>query len=298
VDETLEEYLQQQRLRVEAALEQLLPTSDRFPQILMEAMRYSVFAGGKRLRPILMLAATEAVGGEAAAVLPAAVALECVHTYSMIHDDLPAMDDDDYRRGKLTNHKVYGEAMAILAGDALLTHAFEFFGAPPLTEHFPATLLQQASYRLARAAGSFGMIGGQVMDITSEGKQVELEVLEYIHRHKTAALIEAAVTIGGLLGRGTAAQVQALERYGHCVGWAFQVADDILDVEGDAVLLGKKVGQDAQHGKITYPALLGLETSRQRATALMQEGIQALAEFDQRAALLRQIATYIVARNV
>jgi geranylgeranyl diphosphate synthase type II len=294
----LEDYLQQQRQRVEATLDQLLPPSDSYPALLMEAMRYSVFAGGKRLRPILTLAATEAVGGDPELVLPAAGALEYVHTYSMIHDDLPAMDDDDYRRGKLTNHKVYGEAMAILAGDALLTHAFEVLNGPPLTERFPATLLQQVSHRVARASGSFGMIGGQVMDIVSEGKQVSLEVLEYIHRHKTAALITAAVTMGGLLGGGTPEQVEALERYGHDVGWAFQIADDVLDVEGDTATLGKQVGRDAELAKVTYPALLGVDASRQRATDLMQQGIGALAEFGPRADRLRQIAAYIVSRDV
>src|SRR5947209_11946071 len=230
----LEEYLDQQRQRVEVILDQLLPPPDSYPPLLMEAMRYSVFAGGKRLRPILTLAAAEAVGGDPEMVLPAAGALEYIHTYSMIHDDLPAMDDDDYRRGKLTNHKVYGEAMAILAGDALLTHAFEILSSPLLTEHFPAVLLQQVSYHVARASGSFGMIGGQVMDIVSEGKQVPLEVLEYIHRHKTAALITASVTVGGRLGGGTAAQVQALERYGHHGGRRVQVADDLPRVEDDA----------------------------------------------------------------
>src|SRR5262249_32060732 len=160
---------ERQRQRVEVILEQLLPAPDSYPPLLVEAMRYSVFAGGKRLRPILTLAAAEAVGGDADMVLPAAGALEYIHTYSMIHDDLPAMDDDDYRRGKLTSHKVYGEAMAILAGDALLTHAFEVLNGPPLTERFPAALLQQVNYRVARASGSFGMIGGQVMDIVSEG---------------------------------------------------------------------------------------------------------------------------------
>ena len=216
----------------------------------------------------------------------------------MIHDDLPAMDDDDYRRGKLTNHKVYGEAMAILAGDALLTHAFEILSSPPLTERFPAALLQQVSYRVARASGSFGMIGGQVMDIVSEGKQVPLEVLEYIHRHKTAALLTASVTVGGLLGGGTPEQVQSLEHYGHNVGWAFQIADDLLDVEGDAVIIGKQVGRDAVLEKVTYPALLGVETSRQRATELMEQGIAALTDFGPRAERLRQIAAYIVSRNV
>ncbi len=294
----LEAYLQQQRLRVEAALEQVLPSREHYPPALMEAMRYSVFAGGKRLRPILMLAAAEAVGGESTPVLPAASALELIHTYSMIHDDLPAMDDDDYRRGKLTSHKVYGEAMAILAGDALLTHAFEIMSAAPLTEHFAAAVLLQASYRLARAAGSFGMIGGQVMDIQSEGKQVGVDVLEYIHRHKTAALIEAAVVMGAVLGGGTTTQVQAMECYGHAVGWAFQITDDILDVEGDPAILGKDVGQDAQHGKITYPALLGMEASRQRALDLMQEGLQALADFGPQAEPLRQIAAYTIARNL
>jgi geranylgeranyl diphosphate synthase type II len=296
--EPLEDYLHRQSRRVEESLDALLPALDGYPPTLMEAMRYSVFAGGKRLRPILLIAATEAVGGDTAAVLPAAGALEFIHTYSMIHDDLPAMDDDAYRRGKLTNHKVYGEAMAILAGDALLTHAFEILSSPALTACFPAPLLLQVAYRLARAAGSFGMIGGQVVDILSEGQKVPLDVLEYIHRHKTAALIEAAVVMGALLGGGTSAQVQDLETYGHAVGWAFQITDDILDIEGDATLLGKEVGRDAQHDKVTYPALLGLEVSRQRAFELMQQGLRALASFDQRAERLRQIADYIIMRHV
>ena len=296
--EPLEDYLRQQQQRVEQRLNTLLPALDSYPPVLMDAIRYSVFAGGKRLRPILLLAATEAVGGNPTAVLPAACALEYIHTYSMIHDDLPAMDNDTYRRGKLTNHMVYGDAMAILAGDALLTHAFEVLHSPPLVDCFPPELLGRVTYRLARAAGSFGMIGGQVVDILSEGQQVELETLEYIHCHKTAALIEAAVTIGALLGGGTPAQVQALEQYGHCLGWAFQITDDILDVEGDATLLGKAVGRDAQQKKVTYPALLGLEASRQRTVELMQQGVSALALFADRAERLRQIAAYVVTRNV
>jgi geranylgeranyl diphosphate synthase type II len=296
--EPLEDYLQRQRRQVEASLDAWLPALDSYPPTLMDAMRYSVFAGGKRLRPILLLAATEAVGGDTTAVLPAACALEFLHTYSMIHDDLPAMDDDAYRRGKLTNHKVYGEAMAILAGDALLTQAFEVLSSPALTACFAAPLLLQVTYRLARAAGSLGMVGGQVADILSEGQHVGLEVLEYIHRHKTAALIEAATVMGALLGGGTPAQVQALETYGHTVGWAFQITDDILDIEGDATLLGKEVGRDVQQDKVTYPALLGVEASRQRAVELMQQGLSALVSFDQRAERLRQIAAYIVMRNV
>jgi geranylgeranyl diphosphate synthase type II len=295
--ETLEEYLLLQQRRVEAALDQFLPPSDSYPPELIDAMRYSVFAGGKRLRPILVLAASESVAGDPEVALPAACALEYIHTYSMIHDDLPAMDNDAYRRGKPTNHIVYGEAMAILAGDALLTYAFELLSSPQYANRLAAPLLLHVTHCLARAAGCFGMIGGQVMDIASEGKQVDITVLEYIHRHKTAALIEAAVTMGGLLGGGTAAQVKALQEYGHNVGWAFQITDDILDVEGDAALLGKEVGRDAQQAKVTYPALLGLDASRQQATALMQQGIDALATFGSQAERLRQIAAYIVTRN-
>ncbi len=296
--EPLEVYLRVQRERIDHALDALLPAVEGYPAVLMEAMRYSVFAGGKRLRPILLLAATEAVGGDAAAALPAACALECIHTYSMIHDDLPAMDNDDYRRGKLTNHKVYGEAVAILAGDALLTHAFALLSGPPLTDRFPAALLLEVNRQIARAAGSFGMIGGQVVDILSEGQRVDVDVLEYNQRHMPAALIAGAATAGGLLGGGTPRQVEALRRYGHCVGWAFQITDDILDVEGDAALLGKDVGRDAAQGKVTYPALLGVEPSRQRALALMHEGVQALADFGPAAERLRQIAAYVISRQV
>ncbi len=296
--DTLEVYLQRQQQRVETALNDWLPSVDSYPAELMDAMRYSVFAGGKRLRPILLLTAVETVGGDAEAALPAACALEFVHTYSMIHDDLPAMDDDDYRRGKPTSHVIYGEAMAILAGDALLTHAFELLSSPALTDRFAPALLLQVNHCLSRAAGCFGMIGGQVVDMASEGQQVELSVLEYIHCHKTAALIEAAVTMGGLLGGGTPAQVEALRTYGHEVGWAFQITDDILDVEGDAAVLGKAVGRDAEQEKVTYPALLGVEPSRQRARELMQQGIDVLSIFGQHADQLRQIAAYIVSRNI
>lgn len=296
--DTLEAYLQQQQQRVERALDQWLPALDQYPPGLMDAMRYSVFAGGKRLRPTLMLAAAESVGGNSEPVLPAACALECIHTYSMIHDDLPAMDDDDYRRGKPTNHIIYGEAMAILAGDALLTHAFEMLSSPHLTTQFPADVLLQVSRCMAHAAGSFGMIGGQVVDIISEGQRVDLPVVEYIHRHKTAALIEASTTIGGMLGGGSPEQVEALRSYGHQVGWAFQIIDDILDIEGDAATLGKAVGRDAELNKATYPAVLGVEASRQRAMALIQQGLERLSSFGDRAEPLRQIAVYMVSRDI
>jgi geranylgeranyl diphosphate synthase type II len=296
--DTLEAYLHQQQQRVEKALDQWLPTLDQYPPGLMDAMRYSVFAGGKRLRPVMMLAAAESVDGDSEPVLPAACALECIHTYSMIHDDLPAMDDDDYRRGKPTNHVIYGEALAILAGDALLTHAFEILSSPELAEQFPADVLLQVSRCLATAAGSTGMIGGQVVDIISEGQHVDLPVVEYIHRHKTAALIEASTMVGGLLGGGSPEQVEALRTFGHQVGWAFQITDDILDVEGNAETLGKAVGRDAELDKATYPAVLGVEASRQRATELMQQGIETLKMFGDRAEPLRQIAVYIVSRNI
>ena len=260
-------------------------------------MRYSVFAGGKRVRPILLLAATDAVGGDGEAVLPAACALEFVHTYSLIHDDLPAMDDDDYRRGQLTSHRVFGEAVAILAGDALLTYAFEVMTCPALTARFAPAVLLEATYCLARAAGCAGMVGGQVVDMASESREISLDVLEYIHRHKTAALLGAAVTIGGLLGGGSAAQLAALKRYGQAIGLAFQIADDILDVEGDSAALGKQAGQDEKHGKATYPALLGLEASRQHAAALLSEALAALSVFDDGAERLRQLARFIVNRK-
>ena len=296
--DTLEVYLSQQQQRVEMALDRFLPSLDSYPPRLMDAMRYSVFAGGKRLRPILMLAATEAVGGETEAILPAACAIECVHTYSMIHDDLPAMDDDDWRRGKPTNHIVYGEAMAILAGDALLTHAFELLSRAPLVDRFSASVLLQVHQCLASASGGFGMIGGQVIDIISEGQEVDLATVEYIHRHKTAALIEASAVIGGRLGGGTDEEVEALRTYGHRIGWAFQIADDILDVEGDAAVLGKAVGRDAELAKATYPAVLGVDVSRQRARELMEEGIHALDVLRHDTGWLRQIASYIVSRNI
>ena len=296
--QSLVTYLQAQQQRVEAALDHYLPVPDAPPPILSEAMRYSVFAGGKRVRPILMLAAADAVGGDSQTVLPAACAMEFVHTYSLIHDDLPAMDDDDYRRGKLTSHKVFGEAVAILAGDALLTYAFELMTCPALTTRFAPAVLLDATHHLARGAGFSGMVGGQVVDMGSEGRQVSLDVLQYIHRHKTAALIGAAVTIGGLLGGGSAAQLQALEGYGQAIGLAFQIADDVLDVEGDSVALGKQVGQDVYRGKATYPALVGLEASRQHAVALLHEALAALSDFDDGADRLRQLARFIVNRRI
>jgi geranylgeranyl diphosphate synthase type II len=293
----LKPYLKAQVALVDAALDRWLPGDSILPEKLHQAMRYSIFAGGKRLRPVLMIAACEAVGGSAEQVMHAACAMEMIHTYSLIHDDLPAMDDDDFRRGRPTNHKVYGEANAILAGDSLLTEAFRLLADPgPNRGVDPAVALQVVEI-MARCAGSQGMVGGQVVDMESEGREIDFPVLEYIHTHKTGALILASVKVGGLLGGGDADQVKALCRYGEAAGLAFQVADDILDIVGDQSELGKDVGSDQARGKATYPALLGLAEARQRADELRDLALSALEPLGADAEPLRAIAAYIVNRT-
>ncbi len=293
----LQAYLNERIALVEAALDRYLPVATTLPQTLHEAMRYSVFAGGKRIRPILMLAACEAVGGNIEDALPAACAIEMVHSYSLIHDDLPAMDDDDLRRGQPTNHKVYGEATAILAGDGLLTEAFILLSNP--ARHGGATTRQmcEVMHLLAKGAGSRGMVGGQVVDMEAEEKEIDLPTLEYIHTHKTGALILAAVEIGALLGAASDEQRRALCCFGEAAGLAFQVVDDILDITADESQLGKDIGSDQQRGKATYPALLGLSGARQRADELHARALEALAGFGDAARPLRDIATYIVSRS-
>jgi geranylgeranyl diphosphate synthase type II len=226
-------YLQEQKARVDEALAQYLPGEENDPPTIFQAMRYSVFAGGKRVRPILAMAAAEASGGAAADVLPLACALECLHTYSLIHDDLPALDNDDYRRGRLTNHKVFGEANAILAGDALLTFAFELMGDARHWQAFAPERVVQVMHEVAYAIGTFGMIGGQVVDLQMEGQAIDLPTLQYMHARKTGALIRASVRSGAILGGGAPAAVEALTHYGTHIGLAFQIMDDILDVRGD-----------------------------------------------------------------
>jgi geranylgeranyl diphosphate synthase, type II len=292
----LKEYLKERCRLVDQALERFLPDAGELPASLHGAMRYSVFAGGKRVRPVLMLAACETVGGALEQAIPAACAMEMIHTYSLIHDDLPAMDDDDFRRGNPTNHKVYGEAVAILAGDALLTEAFillsrEQEGGDPAAR---LRVIQE----IAHASGSRGMVGGQVVDMESEGKgDIDLAILSYIHTHKTGALIRASVRAGAILGGATEEGLTALTRYGEAIGLAFQIADDILDVEGTTEELGKDAGSDQARGKATYPALVGLEASKARAQELVQMALDALAPFDERAEPLRAIASYIVKRK-
>ncbi len=293
----LQPYLRQRLALVDRALEQALQSRAGEPEQLLEAMRYSLFAGGKRIRPVLMMAACEAVGGSATQVLPAACAMEMIHTYSLIHDDLPAMDDDDFRRGRPTNHRVYGEATAILAGDALLTEAFVQLTRPGAFPGVAADRVLQVVQTIAEGAGSQGMVGGQVVDMASEGKAIDLETLESIHNRKTGALIQAALRVGALLGGGDDDQLAAVTRYGRAAGLAFQVADDILDIVGDQALLGKDVGSDQARGKATYPGLLGLEGARNRARELMEEALTALEPLGGAGGPLREIARYIVDRS-
>jgi geranylgeranyl diphosphate synthase type II len=293
----LETYISERVTQIDSALDHYLPTAERLPASLHQAMRYSVFAGGKRIRPLLMIAACEAVGGSIKSVLPAACAMEMIHTYSLIHDDLPAMDDDDYRRGRLTNHKVFGEATAILAGDALLTQAFILLaGVVPDSGSSTADHLRVLQI-IATAAGSLGMVGGQVVDMESETKPVELPVIEYIHTHKTGALILASLQTGAILGGADNQALAAMTRYGECAGLAFQIADDILDIVGDQSLLGKDVGSDVHRGKATYPALIGLVESRRRAEELRDMAIDALAPLGREAEPLRSLVSFIVDRS-
>ncbi len=290
----LEEYMARMAGLINAGLAGLLAAESEYPQSLHKAMHYSLFAGGKRVRPVLVLAACEAVGGSLEDALNTACAIECVHTYSLIHDDLPAIDNDDMRRGRPTCHKVYGEATAILAGDALLTVAFELIARSALKDR---GVLLDVTLELARAAGSTGMIGGQMVDIDSEGKDVTFPVLEYIHIHKTGELILASLRSGALIGGASEAELKALDSYGKAVGLAFQIADDILDVEGSSAEMGKPTGGDELKGKATYPSMLGLDQARARARELVNIAIDSLSGFDTRAEPLRAIAGYIVKRS-
>ena len=293
----LKDYLKDRSALVDKALDRWLPAEDFLPHSLHQAMRYSIFAGGKRLRPILMVAASEAVGGSAQQVMHAACAMEMIHTYSLVHDDLPAMDDDGFRRGRPTNHKVYGEATAILAGDALLTEAFRLLADAKANESVPPKTVLRVIELVARYAGSQGMVGGQVVDMESEGKEIDFPTLEYIHTHKTGGLILASVQVGALLGGGDEEQFAALTRFGGAAGLAFQIADDILDVVGDQAELGKDVGSDQARGKVTYPALLGLSEARQRASELCDIAVESLTPLGDAAKTLQVLARYIVDRN-
>ncbi|MBD1918147.1 MULTISPECIES: geranylgeranyl diphosphate synthase CrtE [Cyanophyceae] len=290
----LEAYLKERRPQVEAALDQALAL--RYPETLYESMRYSLLAGGKRLRPILCLATCELVGGSIAMAMPTACALEMIHTMSLIHDDLPSMDNDDYRRGRLTNHKVYGDDVAILAGDALLTYAFEHV-ATQTQGASPERVLRVVA-GLGKAVGGEGLVGGQVVDLASEGNpNVTLETLNYIHNHKTAALLEISVTSGAILAGADEEAIESLRHYAQRIGLAFQIVDDILDITSTSETLGKSVGKDITAQKVTYPSLWGIEESRRQANQLIEAAKESLAGFGELNRPLLAIADYIVART-
>jgi geranylgeranyl diphosphate synthase type II len=291
---SLASYLEEKRLIVESALDSSLVIGN--PAKIYEAMRYSLLAGGKRLRPILCLATCELMGGSLEMALPTACALEMIHTMSLIHDDLPAMDNDDYRRGKLTNHKVFGEDIAILAGDGLLAYAFEYV-ATQTRNVAPAQVLEVIA-RLGRTVGAEGLVGGQVLDLESEGKpDISAETLSFIHTHKTGALLETSVVSGAILAGAKAEDINRLARYAQNIGLAFQIIDDVLDITATKEELGKTAGKDLQAQKATYPSLWGIEGSRQQAQQLIDSAIDELSSYNEAAEPLRAIAEYIVNRK-
>lgn len=290
----LSAYLQSCAQRVDRALDGFLPKATTKPPTIHRAMRYSLFAGGKRMRPVLCLAAAEACGGDLSAALPAACAVECVHTYSLVHDDLPCMDDDDLRRGRPTSHKVFGEGIAVLAGDALLTQAFEILAqAAPTKRHSVAAMIRE----LAVAAGSVKLIAGQVADLEGEGKKATRAQLRFIHECKTAAMIEVSLRLGAMSANATPAKLAALTDFGRNLGLAFQVIDDILDVTQTSEKLGKSAGKDVAAEKTTYPSVIGLEASKREARKLTASALSALKSFGSRGATLRALAEYLLERE-
>jgi len=291
----IEKYLADKASAIDKALREFLPSSEDYPSVIHEAMLYSSMAPGKRIRPVLLLAAVAAVGGCEDDAMAFACAIELIHTYSLIHDDLPAMDDSDYRRGRPSSHKAFNEAFAVLAGDALLTHAFYLMTKPGGCADPKMQLA--VIYDIAHAIGTFGLIGGQVVDIQSENVDIDIPVMEYIHTHKTGALIRAAVKAGGVLGGGEDKDIAILVRYADKVGLAFQIIDDILDEEGDRELTGKPVGGDKASNKSTYPAMYGMSESKARAEKLIKDAVTMLEPFKERGEHLRAIAEYMLKRN-
>jgi geranylgeranyl diphosphate synthase, type II len=291
-------YLERHRRQINRALDRYVPAVREHESSVIRAMRHSLFAGGKRIRPILALAACEALAGEARTVLPFACALEMVHTYSLIHDDLPAMDDDDLRRGRPTCHIVFGEAVAILAGDALLTEAFRVMAAAALENGVKQRRALQAMNEIAEAAGVHGMVGGQSADLEAERSQPNLATVEFIHVRKTGALLLASVRTGARLCGASVRALRHLTRYGECLGLAFQIADDIMDAVGTTSVTGKRTGRDHALRKATFPAVMGVSAARARARDLVAQSVGALEPFGRRADPLREIARYVVARAV
>jgi len=290
----LEGFLAKSTAKVNRALDRFLPSATTRPATIHKAMRYSLFAGGKRMRPALCLAAAAACGGSNAEAMPLACAVECIHTYSLVHDDLPAMDNDDYRRGKLTNHKVFGEGIAVLAGDGLLTQAFEIAAQCKGWSRYPH---QRVMVELASSAGSLHLIAGQVADLEAEGKKISAANLRYIHERKTSALLCCSVRLGGMSANCTPSQLQTLTDFGYHVGLAFQVIDDILDVTQTSEKLGKTAGKDTKAQKATYPSIVGLEQSRKIANDLTERAFTALKPFHGKAAALYSLAEYLLKRD-
>lgn len=290
----LKSYLIARRKEVDRALDRFLPGERTPPATIHKAMRYSLFAGGKRLRPILCLAAAEACGGRISSALPLACALECIHTYSLVHDDLPSMDNDDLRRGRATCHKVFGDGIAILAGDALLTIAFEIAGNARGSKRYD---LRKILGEIAVAAGSQKLIAGQVADLEAEGHQINRAQLRYIHEHKTAALLTTSIRLGAMAANASPNQLKAITAFGRALGLAFQVIDDILDVTQTSEQLGKSAGKDVAAKKATYPAVIGLEKSRVEARRLTLQAHRALKPLGKRGAVLRELADYLLERE-
>ena len=294
----IRDYLEKKRAEVDQFLDSQIPSTETVPAVLYESIRYSLLGGGKRIRPILTMAAADALSPVSPpGLLPVACAFELIHTYSLIHDDLPAMDNDDYRRGRLTNHKVYGDAIAILAGDGLQTLAFEFCTRPDLVNGVDPRRQVQIVYELAVGSGNQGMVGGQVLDIQAENQEMDLAGLQNIHAHKTGKLIRAAVRVGAILSGATATQLETLTGYSEDIGLAFQIADDVLNVTGTREELGKDANTDAERGKQTYPAFHGLEGAQALAQQCVDRAIGRLRDFDDKADPLRGIAQYIVSRR-
>jgi geranylgeranyl diphosphate synthase, type II len=292
----LSEYSRVRRQMVEEALDKYVPAATTFPQTLHASIRYSLFCGGKRLRPLLTIAGSEAIGGNAESVLPLACAVECIHTFSLIHDDLPSIDNDDLRRGHPTNHKVYGEALAILAGDALLALSFELIGRCRASASSDAVLT--VLEMIAKATGTDGMVGGQVVDIESERKNdIDLEAVRWIHGRKTGSLLTASLVGGAILSGATPEQETSLTIYGENMGLAFQITDDLLDIYGVAEKIGKPVGSDLKHDKATYPKVLGVEESKRMASEAHDKAVLALASFGPKSEPLKALASYIIGRE-
>lgn len=290
----LSQYLDRTCERVDTALDKLLPAESAPPPTIHKAMRYSIFAGGKRIRPVLCLAACEAVGGNLAAAIPLACAVECIHTYSLIHDDLPSMDDDDLRRGKPTNHKVFGEGIAVLAGDALLTEAFALVARSKPPKRYPVQVLVSD---LALAAGSLRLIAGQVQDLENEERRASLEEVKTTHLNKTAALITTSIRLGAMAGNASPSELKRLTRYGQDLGLAFQVIDDILDATSTKEVMGKSVRADQKNNKSTFPTVLGLDKSREYAADLIADAHKQLKPFGLRATPLAAIADFFLTRQ-